>query len=96
MNNAVANSQEVVNRAKKRLEDLKSTLDGQREMLNDLCKVAEELVPNYANSSLPDNMSAEQQKQYNDTLHEIEAINQALSVNAPKASTSAKLHKNMV
>ncbi len=96
MNNAITHSQELVDRSKKRLEELKNTLDGQRDMLSGLCKLAEELVPNYANSSLPENMTAEQQKQYNDVLHEINEINNTLSANAPKVSATAKLRKNMV
>ncbi len=85
MNKMCEESQELVDRCKKKLVALENKLEAQRATLRNLRRMAKELVPEFETMQAPENLPPEFQKQLNDTLREIDAINHSMT----KGQTSA-------
>ncbi len=95
MNKMCEQSQEIVDRCRKKLEALGNKLDAQRATLRNLRRMAAELAPEYENTKLPSDLPPEYQKELNDRLYEIDSISQDLT---KSKSSARKMHKpkNMV
>ncbi len=96
MNDRLAKSKQIVENANNRLNDLRNVLADQKAILQNLNKLAEELMPDFKNASLPNDLPEEYQKKYNDTLHEINDITNLLTKNVTSSKKQVKRQKNMV
>ncbi len=94
MNAFCEKSQDIVTKQTEKLQALKSTLNEQSSLLNNLQDMAQELFPQYKGVEKPADLPSEYQKKLNDTLHEIDSITHEMTT----ASAPKKVHKvkNMV
>ncbi len=88
-------SQEIVDRCRKKLEALGNKLESQRATLRNLRRLAKELAPEYESVQVPSDLPPEYQKELNDTLHQIDAISYELNKGNMSTRKAPKM-KNMV
>ncbi len=97
MNKMCEESQQLVDRCRKKLEALGNKLEAQRATLRNLRRMAKELVPQYEDSQAPADLPPEYQKQLNDTLHDIDDITHMLTKTSTTVSRQkSRKPKNMV